>query len=577
MFLPGIKGTELWCDRCARRAWPPAFIDNPVEFAARSARQKFSLRPERLMNDGEYECLRDHDKRPVAVIGTVKALRGLYTRDVYESFYERLRRVTADTGDVHLVAFPYDWTRSNVESANGLYNALKKTEGAYSDILLVAHSMGGLVCRYMLENVLRDDGCTAEERCIRDNLASKIALFYGIGVPHYGCVKSLHHLVNPEGDAFGHVCRDMPSIYEMISYGDIATQINAKVDLNILHRCRSDVFLHDGDGDIVVDPTFWRLNGDETSLYAAAMSSSSIVEMLTSEYPVLRDHVSKLYNGIDFHRSLNTDLKPSGCVYAFVNATGVLSPSAIDPRGRLQNECLQGDGVVCSVVSKRNKRTLKSLFRLRGDGTGVKLEQRPDKSTSRDHVYKNSVHVSMLNKVDLVTLIEGVVIARSHRRRWNVRSVVLDKIKNNDGYGVSRSRIPNCVRLVRIPLFTCYERKRQTDGVGSTASNVVSSEFDSTSANYRVKLVNTGANYCVISLHEADRSGRSVTTTENGIGVTLIVESTDAPGRFRRLADPKHLSIRISTREYGKTWNRLVILLSGHHRPVSFKEEITPT
>lgn len=555
------------------------FVDDSVEVAVRSARKEYSLRVEKLMNDDEFECIRDHVKTPVAVIGSIKALHGLYTREVYDPFLKRLRRVIGDVRNrmnvsTRLMTFPYDWTRSNVEAASRLYNTLSKLVDEYDDIILVAHSMGGLICRYMLENILREERPVTDVKSkLRETLAGKIVLFYGVGVPHYGCMKSLHQLVNPNEEIFGRVCRELPSLYEMIPFSDV----NNGGKRQQWRRCRSDVFLHRNDEgeEILIDPDFWRLNAGQTSfnhLPSCEQQTSSIVDELVNEYPVLRDSEYRLRSGLAFHQSLNTNLKPNGCVYVLVNATGVVSPSQIDSRGKLVNECLHGDGVVCSVVppppSPPNRKRhggmfLKSLLR---PPHNYRKTQRTaaDESSVRlsrdDNVYKNSVHISMLNNVDLAAPIEGVIAERFRRcGDWNVESFLFNG-------GPSRSR--GLFNRIRTRLGSIVFSTRWRRGTSRTAADTQPAVLSSRvlkSGAYKVTVINNAStDRCLVTFDKA------ADTTESGGGEISLSVSREAARRKRQIADhPEHLSVRISTRGYGTAWNELGVVLSGQYEIIS--------
>ncbi|KAG8314442.1 hypothetical protein J6590_092678 [Homalodisca vitripennis] len=127
VFVPGFKGSALGCEQCKRRSWPPGFLDHTGETFRR--------------------CIE------VSLVG------GLYVREVYSVFLRDLQKecnAAGSTDDglnerVTLEKFAYDWTRGVHYAAEKLYVYLSTMSRGYHAIALIVHSMGGLVCRYLLE------------------------------------------------------------------------------------------------------------------------------------------------------------------------------------------------------------------------------------------------------------------------------------------------------------------------------------------------------------------------------------------------------------------------------------------
>jgi hypothetical protein len=544
VFVPGVKGTELWCDRCAKRAWPPDFIDNPLELARRIVRNRFAVKVENLINKREYECLKNHDKTPTNVIGRVKTIGGLYNREVYVNFLERLTETVAGLRDenvvIRTVSFPYDWTRSNTESAYRLYYKLMETAGIYDKIVLIAHSMGGLVCRYMLENVLTSTDCQADGRASRERLASKIVLLYGIGVPHYGCVKALHHLVDPQGGEFSDFCRELTSIYEMIPFSDVAVQIEGLDTGGSQVRRRSEIFLRDEEGITTINPRYWRLDErlQRLSDVDGWYYKDRLIQDLISRFPILHGHRDRLSQGIDFHLSLDTNRKPHCCVYLLVNATGITSPSGIDTRGNLEMHCSKGDGTVCSVVPGRKRKWLGRTSKYRGE-------------TQLGHVYNHNVHTSMLNSVNLTTPIiyfadlGGKTNDPAVRVLWNL---VRDEGTHN-GWRIklASDRISKFIDFIKPP------------GIGPMHNE---SNGMLQSGGYRLKTYNLESRrMCVVSL-EKTRFTENVVESGSDDSITFVIENMDKKKRH-------FTHIKFHSAGYGSSWDSLRIILPGFYRPVS--------
>jgi pimeloyl-ACP methyl ester carboxylesterase len=113
--------------------------------------------------------------------------------------------------------FPYDWRLSNRQSARRLAEFIKprleawrKTHGSDARVVLVAHSMGGLVARYYLE-VLDDDGHWRDCRALLT-----------FGTPYRGSLNAADFLANGYKkwgiplSTLTEVIRSCPSVYELL-------------------------------------------------------------------------------------------------------------------------------------------------------------------------------------------------------------------------------------------------------------------------------------------------------------------------------------------------------------------------
>jgi len=583
-FVPGIKGTELWCDACKRKTWPPAFLQNGVEFLTRVVRNGFSTRIENLMNRDEYECLKNHDQTPMRVIGRVNAIWGAYTRDVYGPFLNRLKREFVDSHEKNItidtMTFPYDWTRSNVESAHRLYYILTEAAETYDNVILIGHSMGGLVCRYMLENVLTDVQCLDDGREMRRRLSGKIKLFYGVGVPHYGCVKALHHLVDPDNAEFSSFCRRVDSLYEMIPFSDLVEQVegfdklfetrsrqdetrDGRTATN--ERRRSNIFMSIGE-HVVVDPRNWRLTSttdrpeDKTGLADDSVQKQYLIDAMASRFPSLNGHLNKVHDGFNFHFSLNTDRKPPCCAYVLINATGVFSPSKIDMQGRLERRCLKGDGTVCSIVNKHKRRYNKRT------------------APTDENNYTDNVHVSMMNDVDFIAPIRN--LARSNDN-WNARHIVWNHFRCGKRVTGNRRNATRLWMTISDTVIGCVYKTpprntEQSHCLNTDDTIFVESQHTISVGVYGVNLYNLSSGHCIASLVVANTES-NVGSPTDGCNKTLVltVERIDKEQKRRLRTKTSCKNITFCTRDYGVSWNRLWFIMSGRFRPVSFRIDET--
>lgn len=114
--------------------------------------------------------------------------------------------------DARVVAFPYDFRRSIVESAEELDRQIDRRlvhlgwKNQPNRVLLIAHSMGGLIARYWVA---------------QGNWNSCRAVLT-LGTPHRGAPKALNYLVNgpprwtPGGRRLRDLLRDWQSMYELV-------------------------------------------------------------------------------------------------------------------------------------------------------------------------------------------------------------------------------------------------------------------------------------------------------------------------------------------------------------------------
>ena len=156
---------------------------------------------------------RPHDGVTAArVAPDAHLIPGLWKIDGYSKvggyLTKRLKAVPAES----YFEFPYDWRLDNRIAAADLKDAIDKWLGARrrsrpeAKVVLVAHSMGGLVSRYYLE--------------VLGGWRSTRALIT-FGTPHRGSLNALDFLANGFSKAFGLVdltdlVRSFPSIYQLL-------------------------------------------------------------------------------------------------------------------------------------------------------------------------------------------------------------------------------------------------------------------------------------------------------------------------------------------------------------------------
>jgi phospholipase A1 len=153
VFVPGIMGTELLTG-AGEKLWPPKPLETQFGYGR------------------TYELLGD-DVRHGGIIENVVCF------DVYGSLLKQFVELgfQQDGSEKRLYPFPYDWRLDLEHTAEGLASKLDtvNSDGA-RDIYLVAHSMGGLISRLVLET-----GTYANRPWFK-----KIRTFIAMATPHQG-------------------------------------------------------------------------------------------------------------------------------------------------------------------------------------------------------------------------------------------------------------------------------------------------------------------------------------------------------------------------------------------------------
>ena len=146
---------------------------------------------------------------------------GLWKIDGYRATAKMITdkfRIEGDgAGPTNFIRFPYDWRRSNRESAAALKLVVDqrlrewRTFSHWKDakVILLAHSMGGLVSRYYLEKLDGWKDCRA---------------LVTFGTPYWGAVDAISYLANGYKRKFvdlTNVLRTFPSVYELMACYDV--------------------------------------------------------------------------------------------------------------------------------------------------------------------------------------------------------------------------------------------------------------------------------------------------------------------------------------------------------------------
>ena len=189
VVLPGIMGSTLHRDDVP--VWEPS-RRGVVEALTSLLRNVRALQ----LPDGVGDDHPGDGVEPVDLMPDIRLPFGVWTFDLgYDALLRSLRETfalveaTADWPG-NLVLFPYDWRLSNryngrrlQEAAGTALERWQSQGGRFADakLILIAHSMGGLVARWYLDRL---GGAAVTRKLIT------------LGTPHRGALKALEQLVN---------------------------------------------------------------------------------------------------------------------------------------------------------------------------------------------------------------------------------------------------------------------------------------------------------------------------------------------------------------------------------------------
>ena len=109
--------------------------------------------------------------------------------DVYGKAMSKLSYLDLSAGD-SVRKFAYDWRQSNAKSARDFsaWICANQAEFRKRPLVIIAHSMGGLVVKSWLKDIYESSGCAAGETFASWATIKRIIF---LGTPHYGAPKSL--------------------------------------------------------------------------------------------------------------------------------------------------------------------------------------------------------------------------------------------------------------------------------------------------------------------------------------------------------------------------------------------------
>lgn len=243
VLLPGILGSVLQRDGKDVWAPTPGAVGRGLWTLGRSVK---SL--ELTSDPWDVDDLGDGVTAPRLMSG-VHLVPGLWSIDVYAGISQMITDAFDVTPGETYIEFPYDWRRDNRVAARQLQRVAEEKLHAQrqrnpdAKLILIGHSMGGLVARYFLE-------------CLGGRADTRMLITFG--TPHRGSLNAADFLVNGFVKKVGplrltdlsKLLRSLTSVYQLlpiypcVDVGKGNERV-AEVDLPHVDRPRASAALHD--------------------------------------------------------------------------------------------------------------------------------------------------------------------------------------------------------------------------------------------------------------------------------------------------------------------------------------------
>jgi pimeloyl-ACP methyl ester carboxylesterase len=205
VLLPGITGSVL--ERNGREVWGTS-IESVLRGLFSGGQSVQDLRLEH--DEPDADDIGD-GVRATRLVNDVHLFPGLWAIDGYTKVAARLRQRLRLSSGANYYELPYDWRRDNRVAARKLQResaqwlTRRRTTHPDAKLVLIAHSMGGLVSRYFLEVL----GGWRDTRAL-----------VTFGTPYRGSLNALDSLVNGVRKAgildLTELTRSFTSIYQLL-------------------------------------------------------------------------------------------------------------------------------------------------------------------------------------------------------------------------------------------------------------------------------------------------------------------------------------------------------------------------
>lgn len=184
IVLPGITGSVL--EKDGREIW--ALSGHALSTYLRSFGSSLEKLEIQGVDDPDADDLGD-GVTATRLMPDTHIIPGFWKIDGYGALTKSIRDWFAVEEGKNFFEFPYDWRRDNRVSARKLERLIaavlpawrKSTDNPRAKVILIAHSMGGLISRYYVEAMQGWKDCR---------------MLISFGTPYRGSVKALNYLFN---------------------------------------------------------------------------------------------------------------------------------------------------------------------------------------------------------------------------------------------------------------------------------------------------------------------------------------------------------------------------------------------
>ncbi len=323
IIVPGVMGTELELATATddfsvgTKVWPPYESGESVGLSAVNKLSKLqcdtsgnSVYNLRVRNTNNYGALNS-----------------------YKKLYTELKNTYGDNYDV--IFFGYDWRKPNSVSGSLLKNKVEQ----YDSVIIVAHSMGGLVTSHMLTNY---------------SIRSKIEKVITLGTPYLGSLEMLPVMSHGELEAIDNALSNLWEPLAWVAKELILQPVLQAMAVNIpslYELLPTKKFFSLGNRSYY---SIWYLIGGDTPLNTFANTRTYLSVAIPNYNSVLFDEATarndSLWNGNNHVTSnVNTyyiagESKATPNTYTFNHATGAYSTTSVSA----------GDGTVLSYSASMN-------------------------------------------------------------------------------------------------------------------------------------------------------------------------------------------------------------------------------
>jgi pimeloyl-ACP methyl ester carboxylesterase len=249
ILIPGIMGTSIIRNTDNKQLWPSILSSNIIALA---------LDP----NGNDI---------PNQAASPGRVIRSFLTRKVYSPTFDFFKRNGYVEG-IDLFEYPYDWRKDLRIASQNLEDTINqaKEKSNSEKVILIAHSMGGLVARHYL---------------INQSNTKNIEKIFILGTPHIGAPKSYASIRYGKEDPIPWWIPTRPTPSElMVAIGNMLG-LYMVLPTKKYETISKDGFLIYNDNRLNLDQTYYENGGVNIKMIESAMKFHDDLEMAWDKNP----------------------------------------------------------------------------------------------------------------------------------------------------------------------------------------------------------------------------------------------------------------------------------------------------